>query len=78
MRTKGETKGVMKRGEVLTEMYTQGFFFFIPLTFVVVYACIQAVHSDMHMFNFQASKSNLLLCLTQTHTLSKLKLLPTD
>lgn len=25
MRAEGETKGVIKRGEVVTEMYTQGF-----------------------------------------------------
>lgn len=41
--------------------------FLIPLTFVLVYASVQAVHSDLHMLNFHASRS-ALLGLTQTHT----------
>lgn len=30
MRAEGETKGVIKRGEVVTEMCAQGFSFFSP------------------------------------------------
>lgn len=78
MCAEGETKGVIKRGEVVTEMCTQGFSFFAH--FCVCLCICLYVHAAVHVFNFHASRLALLFLTTHTgpdtHTMSGL--LPTD
>lgn len=82
MCAEGETKGVIKRGEVVTEMCTQGFSFFLSFFNVYVFVNVSCAHWPVHVFNFHASWLPLIFYYTHTgpdtpthtHTLSGLLL----
>lgn len=64
MRAEGETKGVIKRGEVVTEMCAQGFsFFLLPPRLTFMCQCVPPCGKPaVHVLNFHASR------LGDTHT----------
>lgn len=78
MRAEGETKGVIKREEVVTEMYTQGFSY-------SAYFCVGLCKRPRSAFRpayvkFPCKQVGPLRSHADTHTHahSELELLPTD
>ena len=64
MCAEGETKGVIKRGEVVAEMCAQGFSFFFA-HFCVCLCVSLCIHAVVHVVNFHASR--LALLFDDTH-----------